>query len=312
MASGKTTTGFAFQLKNIRDVKMVDDGANRALKVFSATTRHTVRFGIALSAIMLATLVNKSVRRYKHLVKRKALHSKLFFAIIWATAVISFLFNIVIISCTIVLVVAPLHDAIEVGLYISYLVVMLSVECATAAYTFRNITDFPTPKIFICWSKHLQKIVPMLGLWSMLVSLQLLLFHGVFIFIVFINHPLGSLCMTMVYAMILYCFATILATCILAGTILETLLKREPMNKQLVLGILYLITAVAIGIVLLCVFTLAAGFAFVDGTINPFNLTAIANPLIASVTLGTMGWIAKKMVVRYWLQSENDETFVII
>jgi len=306
------TSGFAFQLKNIRDVKMVDDGANRVLQIFSATTRNTVRFGIASSSIMLAIVVNKSARRYKHLVKRKALHSRLFYGIIWAIAVISFLFNLMVISSTIVLVVAPLHTAIEAGLNIAYLVIMLSVEFATAAYAFRNINDFPTPRIFTCWSKHLKKIVPMLGLWSLLVSLQLLLFHGVFIFIVFINHPLGSLCMTMVYAMTLYCFTTILATFLLTGAILETFLKREPMNKQLVLGMLYLITAVAIGMVLLCVFTLAAGFAFVDGTINPFNMTAIANPLIASVTLGTMGWIAKKMVVRYWLQSENDETFVVI
>ena len=291
---------------------MVKDGANTALKLFSDTTRNTIRFGIALGAIMLATVVSKSARRYKYVVKRKAERSKLFFAVIWATAMVSFLFNLTVISITIVLVVIPLHTATEVGLNISYLAVMLSVEFATAAYVCRNITDFPTPKICTCWSKNMQKIVPMLALWNMLISLQLLLFHGVFIFIVFINHPLGSLCMTMVYAMTLYSLTTMLATCILAGTILERLLKREPINKQLVLSILYLITAVAIGMVLLCVFILAAGFAFVDGTINPFNMTAIANPLIASVTLGTMGWIAKKMVVRYWLQSENDETFVVI
>lgn len=312
MDLGQSTPGFAFQLLNIQNVKMVEDGANTALKLFSDTMRNTIRFGIGLSALMLAAVVSKSARRYKHPVKRKAEHSKLFYTIIWATAMVSFLFNITAISITTALVIIPLHTATEVGLNISYLIVMLSIEFATAAYVCRNITDFPTPRVLTCWTKYMQRVVPTLGLWSMLVSLQLFLFHGVFIFIVLINHPLGSICMTMVYAMTLYCVAAILATFIIAGIILETLLKHKSVNKQLVMSILYLIAAVAIGILLLCIFILMAGFAFVDGSINPFNMTAIVNPIIASVTLGTMGWIAKKMVVRYWLQSESDETFVVI
>ena len=54
-----------------------------------------------------------------------------------------------------------------------------------------------------------------------------------------------------------------------------------------------MLTAFMIGVVLLCLFVLAAGFTFIDGTINPFQVTAIANPLIASTTLATMGWIAR-------------------
>ena len=76
-------------------------------------------------------------------------------------------------------------------------------------------------------------------------------------------------------------------------------------------NVMKMLAAFMIGVVLLC-FVLAAGFTFVDDNINPFRVTAIANPLIASTTLATMGWIARKMVIRHWLESENDETYVII
>ena len=77
------------------------------------------------------------------------------------------------------------------------------------------------------WSLHVGMLDPLqcedinvltLALWIVFVSTQLLLFHG--IYCIYKSSPLGSLCMTMVYALAFYCPVTIIATTVLGGIIL--------------------------------------------------------------------------------------------
>lgn len=319
ISSGKSETvsessyrGFAFQLKNIRNVWMVHEKTNDALTLFANVTKYTIKTGIGLATLMLAALVFKMAKKYKPIVQVRAQSSEKFYAVMWSVVLVSFLMNCTSITITITLILVPLHGVREVGLNIVYLIVVLVIEFVSAVFVKKD-DDFHVP-VFLtccCCTRHNNKIVQILALWSVFVSLQLLLFHGVFIFIVFINHPLGTLCMAMVYALVLYCLVTSIATIMLGGMVLEKLIKREKIGST-VRNLMKMLAAFVIGVVLLCLFVLAAGFTFVDGTINPFRVTAIANPLIASMTLATMGWVARKMVIRYWLESESDETFVIL
>lgn len=289
---------------------MVDEETNSALNLFANVTKYTIKTGIGLATILLAVILFKLAKRYKASIKARAQISDKFYAVTWSVVLVSLIVNCTSINITIALILVPLHAAKEVGVNITYLTVVLLIEFISALFVKKD-DDFRVPKLLSCCCTRYNKVVQVLALWSVLVSTQLLFFHGIFIFIVFINHPLGSLCMAMVYALALYCLVTAIATVMLSGMVLEKLIKREE-KGSMVKNTMEVLAAFVIGVVLLCLFVLAAGFTFVDGTINPFRVTAIANPLIASVTLATMGWVARKMVVRYWLESENDETFVIL
>ena len=290
---------------------MVHEETNEALRLFARVTKYTIKTGIGLVTIIFAALLFKLAKRYKTSVKLRAQNSDMFYAVIWSVVIVSLLVICVSITITITLILVPLHGVKELGVNIAYLVGMILIEFVLAVFIKKD-DDFCIPKLLTCCyrMKH-NKIVQTLALWIVFVSMQLLLFHGIFIFIVFINHPLGSLCMTMVYALALYCLVTIIATVMLGGMALEKAARCERIGSA-VRNTMKMLAAFIFGVVLLCLFVLAAGFTFVDGTINPFRVTAIANPLIASTTLATMGWIARKMVIRYWLESESDETFVIL
>jgi len=318
IASGKSESlsqsssrGFAFQLQNIRNLRMVDEETNNGLKLYADVTKYTIRTGISLAATMLAALLFKLAKKYKTTLKVRAQNSDKFYAIIWSVAIVSLLVNWASISIIITLVLIPVHSAKE-GVNIAYLIAVLLIEFILSIFVKKD-KDFRVPILLTCCCNNTQwnKIVQILALWNAFISMQLLLFHGVFIFIVFINHPLGSFCMVMVYALTLYCLVTSIATIMLGGMVLEKLIRRQEIGSMAKCTI-DMLAAFVIGVVVLCLFVLAAGFTFVDGTINPFRVTAIANPIIASMTLGAMGWVARKMVIRYWLESENDETFVII
>ena len=303
--------GFAFQLTNIRNVWMVHEETNDALRLFAHATKYTIKTGIGLVTIIFAALLFKLAKRYKTTVKLRAQNSDIFYAVTWSVVIVSLLVICISVTITITLVLVPLHGVKELGVNIVYLVAVLLIEFVLAVFIKKD-NDFRIPKLLSCCNwKHYNKTVQTLALWIVFVSTQLLLFHGIFVFIVFINHPLGSLCMTMVYALALYCLVTIIATTVLGGIVLQKAVRCERIGSA-VKNAMKMLAAFMIGVVLLCLFVLAAGFTFVDGTINPFRVTAIANPLIASTTLATMGWIARKMVIRYWLESENDETFVIL
>lgn len=290
---------------------MVHEETNDALRLFAHVTKYTIKTGIGLVTIIFAALLFKLAKRYKTIVKLRAQNSDIFYAVIWSVVIVSLLVVCVSVTITITLILVPLHGVKELGVNIVYLVGVLLIEFVLAVFI-KKEDDFRIPKLLACCyrMKH-NKIVQTIALWIVFVSAQLLLFHGIFIFIVFINHPLGSLCMTMVYALALYCLVTIIATVMLGGMVLEKAVRWERIGST-VRNAMKMLAAFMIGVVLLCLFVLAAGFTFVDGTINPFRVTAIANPLIASTTLATMGWIARKMVIRYWLESESDETFVIL
>ena len=306
--------GFAFQLTNIRNVWMVHEKTNDALRLFAHVTKYTTKTGISLAAIIFAAVLFKLTKKYKLTIKIRAQNSDIFYAVIWSVVLVSLLVISLSITMTITLILVPLHGVKELGVNIAYLVGVLAIEFFLAFFISKEY-DFRTPKLLTCcwcgWTRYRNKIVQTLALWTVFISAQLLLFHGIFIFIVFINHPLGSLCMTMVYALALYCLVTFLATLMLSGMTLEKLLRHQEIGRAVRI-VMKMVAAFMIGVVLLCLFVLAAGFTFVDGTINPFRVTAIANPLIASTTLATMGWITRKMVIRYWLESENDETYVIL
>ena len=304
--------GFAFQLRNIRNVWMVHEKTNGALKLFANVTKYTIKAGIALATLMLVALLFKLGKKYKPIIKVQANNSDKFYVVVWSTVIVSLFINCMSITITITLVLVPLHGIKEVGLNIVYLIAVLVIEFVSAVFI-KNDDDFRVPKLLscCCCTRHNKKVVQILALWSVFVSIQLLVFHGIFIFIVFINHPLGTLCMAMVYALTLYCLLTGIATTMLGGMVLENLIRQEN-TGDMVKNAMNMLEAFVIGVVLLCLFVLAAGFTFMDGTINPFRVTAIANPLIASMTLAIMGWIARKMVIRYWLESESDETFVIL
>ena len=305
--------GFAFQLTNIRNVWMVHEETNEALKLFAHATKYTIKTGIGLAVIIFAAVLFKLTKKYKLTIKIRAHNSDIFYAVIWSVVLVSLLVIILSVTMTITLILVPLHGVKELGVNIAYLVAVLAIELFLAFFITKEC-DFRIPKLLTCcccWTHYRNKIVQILALWIAFVSTQLLIFHGIFIFIVFINHPLGSLCMTMVYALTLYCLVTLIATVMLGGMTLEKLLRHQEIGGA-IKNMMKMLAAFMIGVVLLCLFVLAAGFTFVDGTINPFRVTAIANPLIASTTLATMGWIARKMVIRYWLESENDETYVIL
>ena len=320
ISSGKSDTitessfrGFAFQLRNIRNVWMVDKESNNALKLFAGVTKYTIKAGIGLGTFMLAVLLFKLTRKYKSSIQARAQYSDKFYAVIWSVVIVSLMVNCTSITIIITLILVPLPGIKEAGVVIFYLIAMLVIEFISAVFVKKD-NNFRVPKVLTCCcccTRHDNKVVQTLVLYCIFVSIQLLLFHGIFIFIVFINHPLGTLCMSMVYALTLYCLATGLATIILGGMALEMFIRREKIGRA-VRNTMKMLAAFVVGVVLLCLFVLAAGFTFVDGTINPFRVTAIANPLIASITLATMGWVAKKMVIRYWLESESDETFVIL
>ena len=290
---------------------MVHEETNNALRLFAHVTKYTTKTGIGLVTIIFAALLFKLANRYKTTIKLRAQNSDIFYVVIWSVVIVSLLVICISVTITITLILVPLHGVKELGLNIAYLVGVLLVEFVLAVFIKKDY-DFRIPQLLTCCyrMKH-NKIVQTLALWIVFVSAQLLLFHLIFIFIVFINHPLGSLCMTMVYALALYCLVTIIATAMLGGMVLEKVVRCERIGST-VRNAMKMLAAFMIGVVLLCLFVLAAGFTFVDGTINPFRVTAIANPLIASTTLATMGWIARKMVIRYWLESESDETFVIL
>ena len=290
---------------------MVHEETNDALRLFAHVTKYTMKTGIGLVTIIFAALLFKLAKRYKTTVKLRAQNSDIFYAVIWSVVIVSLLVICVSITITITLILVPLHGVKELGLNIAYLVGVILVEFVLAVLIKKD-DDFRIPKLLTCcYRMKRNTIVQTLALWIVFVSMQLLLFHGIFIFIVFINHPLGSLCMTMVYALALYCLVTIFATAMLGGMVSERAARCERIGSA-VRNAMKMLAAFMFGVVLLCLFVLAAGFTFVDGTINPFRVTAIANPLIASTTLATMGWIARKMVIRYWLESESDETFVIL
>ena len=290
---------------------MVHEETNDALQLFAHATKYTIKTGIGLVTIIFAALLFKLAKRYKTTVKIRAQNSDIFYAITWSVVLVSLLVVCISVTITITLILVPLHGVKELGVNIAYLVAMLLIEFILAVFIKKD-NDFRIPKLLTCCCRmKYNKMVQTLALWIAFVSAQLLLFHGIFVFIVFINHPLGSLCMTMVYALALYCLVTIIATAMLSGMVLEKAVRCKRIGSA-VRNAAKLLASFMIGVVLLCLFVLAAGFTFVDGTINPFRVTAIANPLIASTTLATMGWVTRKMVIRYWLESENDETFVIL
>lgn len=290
---------------------MVDEESNSVLKMFANVTKYTIKTGIGLAALMLAAVLFKLAKKYKNAVAMRAQNSDKFYALIWSVAMVSLIVNCTSVTMTITLILIPLNAVKEAGLNITYLIVMFLIELVSAIFV-KKEENFRVPKLLTCcYGKKCNKIVQTLVLWIVFVSLQLLLFHGIFVFIVFINHPLGSLCMAMVYALTLYCLVTGIATIILGGMVFEKLARCEKIRSMLG-NTMNMLGAFLIGVVLLCLFILAAGFTFIDGTINPFRVTAIANPIIASMTLGIMGWVARKMVIRYWLESESDETFVIL
>ena len=320
ISSGKSNTvsdssfrGFAFQLMNIRNVWMVDEESNNALKLFANVTKYTIKTGIALAALMLAALLFRLAKKYKLNIQARAQNSDKSYAVIWSVVIVSLIVNCTSITIIITLILMPLPGIKEVGVVATYLIVMLIIEFISAVFIKKD-DNVRVPKFLTCCcccTHYDNKIVQTLALFCIFVSTQLLLFHGTFIFIVFINHPLGTLCMAMVYGLILYCLVTGTATIILGEIAVEMFVRREKIGRA-VRNTMNMVAAFVVGVVLLCLFVLAAGFTFVDGTINPFRITAIANPLIASVTLATMGWVARKMVIRYWLESESDETFVIL
>lgn len=292
---------------------MVDKESNNALKLFAGVTKYTIKIGIALGAFMLAVLLYKLAKKYKSSIQARAQCSDKFYAVIWSVVIVSLMVNCTSITIIIMLILVPIHGIKEAGVVIAYLITMLVIEFVSAIVVKKD-DNFRIPKFLTCCCRCTQydsKVVQTLALYCVFVSVQLLLFHGIFIFIVFINHPLGTLCMAMVYALTLYCLATCLATVMLGGIALKMLIRREKIGRA-VRNTMNILAAFVVGVVLLCLFILAAGFTFVDGTINPFRVTAIANPLIASITLATMGYVARKMVIRYWLESESDETFVIL
>ena len=307
MASAKDTGVIKAYKDRGYAVQVISRNSNIVKSVLGTLFHYFIRVSVYLINAMAALyaipyLLNVTTWAYP-LVYSNVMVSPMWYAIAWAAAIVGTILNVVIIVLNFWMVILPNCD-FSFGVNVAYFIVMFLVELVTAFLVpMKNDINIPRFLQFCACGCHrgnirkLNLLIQKLAVWSVLVFVQLLIEHTIFMIMAFIYHPFTTAGMFIAYTLCISCITLFIAIIILSEELIFCTIKRNIYTPtDILLCIVDLAKTIYVLMIFLCIFVVLVGGAFMEKQKDGGGLTS--SSLNTSLLIGLIGYI-----VAYYIKS---------
>ena len=258
-------------------------------------------FGLGALLLLSVFQVVVAKRWYKYLYN-KCTKSTLFYSLIWSSLLVSFALNVMLIGARAVYLI-KLNEARFYIKFMGHTMIMFISQTAAAMAVNVKSKDFPIPLALhylflgcLCpsWSNVL---IQSLVIWNIFVFIQQIVFHSFYLILALHTQPIGVASMLMIYTLFLFTLVSLVALLIQLAHLLKHAICKQELTK-LMKNIKRLVSAVTVGIILMCLMIIWTTFMLISNEIS-LDITRMTHPVVASLLISGSCWLGNNMLGGY-------------
>ena len=258
-------------------------------------------FGLGALLLLSVFQVVIAKRWYKHLYN-KCTNSTLSYSLLWSSVFVSFVLNVMLIGARAVYLIRLNEPRIYIKFMAHTMIMFISQTAAAIAVNMKS-KDFPIPLalhylflgcIYSGWSNV---VIQSLVIWNMFIFIQQIVFHSFYLILALHTQPIGVASMLMIYTLFLFTLVSLVALFIQLVQLIKHVICKKELKKQMK-NIKRLVSAVTVGIILMCLMIIWTMFMLISNEIS-LDTTRLTHPVVASLFISGSCWLGNNMLGEY-------------